>query len=105
MEKNYCICVRMVFACIVLQGLDDVYNSTLHILDDNMKLIQSVVGSQNVFQLQQNELRENQQYEAYVQLVFPYVSIFVDVNTSIFYLSESYCILIAQVPTQHKYCA
>ena len=104
MNKNSIVCVCMLFACIVLQGLDDVYNSTLHILDDN-KLIHSVVGSRNVFQLQKNKLRENQQYKAYVQLTFHYVCSFVDVNTSIFYLSESYCVLVAQVPTQHKYCA
>ena len=75
---------------------DDVYNSTLHILDNNIT-IYSVLGSQNVFQLRQNMLHENQQYEAYVQLIFHYVCRSVDVNTSSFYLSESYCLLVAQL--------
>ena len=70
-------------------ALDDVYNSTLHILDDNVP-IYSVVGLQNVFQLRQNKLRKNWQYKAYVQLIFHYICRSVDVSTSSFYLSESY---------------
>ena len=89
----------MLFACVVIQdfmALADVYNSTLHILDDNTP-IYSVVGSQNVFQLW---LPENRQYKAYVQFIFHYVCHTVDVNTSSFYLSESYCLLVAQLPTE-----
>ena len=92
----------MLFACVVIQdfmGLHDVYNSTLHILDNNTP-IYSVVGSQNVFQLWQNKLPENRQYKAYVQLIFHYVCRSVDVNTSSFYLSESYCLLVTQLPTE-----
>ena len=91
--------VCYVFACVVIQDFmrqDDVYNSTLHILDNNMT-IYSVLGSQNVFQLRQNMLRENRQYKAYIQLIFHYICRSVDVSTSSFYLSESYCLFVAQL--------
>lgn len=88
-----CAIVTQVFV-----GIGDVYNSTLHIWDD--KPIHSVVGSQNVFQLRQNTLRENRNYKARVQIIFHHVCSFVGVNTSIFYLSELYCSLVAQLLTR-----
>lgn len=76
--------------CIILQdfvGIDDMYNSTLYIVDEKNHSY-SIVGLQNTFLLHQDEFPEKMKYEASIQLTFTCSSI--PVSRTSFEFSESH---------------
>ena len=72
-----------------LVGSDDTYNSTLYIVGQD-RPFNSDMGSQNIFQLHEELVCENQNYEAYIQLTCGSV----DVKTSPFDFSELFWALL-----------